>query len=178
MDTVDLMAKVQSGDETALGSLMAEWEIPVKALLMRFLHNQQDAADLAQETFVRVWEQRAKYRPQAEFRPWLFAIAVNLARNRLRWWKRRPEVVLEAWSGQGEGEDAAQSTEAKERAHAVREAISKLPLALRESLVLAEYQGMSHAEIATTLGTSPKAVESRIYRARTALKISLRAWLD
>ena len=177
MDAVDLMAKVQSGDESALATLMTEWEIPVKALLMRFLHNQQDAADLAQETFVRVWEQRSKYRLQAEFRPWLFAIAVNLARNRLRWWKRRPEVALEAWSGVGQSEDAAQSTEAKERANAVRDAISRLPRDLREAVVLSEYQGMSHAEIAATVGATPKAVESRLYRARAALKKTLTVWL-
>lgn len=178
MDAVDLMAKVQSGDETALATLMTEWEIPVKALLMRFLHNQQDAADITQETFVRVWEQRAKYRLQAEFRPWLLAIAVNLARNRLRWWKRRPEDTLEAWNGVGESKDAAQSTEAKERANAVRDAITSLPRDLREAVVLAEYQGMSHAEIATTVGTTPKAVESRLYRARAALRKTLAPWVE
>lgn len=178
MDAANLMAKVQSGDETALAALMAEWEIPVKVLLMRFLHNQQDAADLAQETFVRVWEQRAKYRLQAEFRPWLFSIAVNLARNRLRWWKRRPEVSLEAWSGEGAGENSAQAAEKTERTEAVRTAIAALPRDLREAVLLAEYEAMSHAEIAVTVGTTSKAVESRLYRARAALKKSLNTWLE
>ncbi len=178
MDSVELMAKVQTGDETALGTLMAEWEVQLKALLMRFLHNHQDASDLAQETFVRVWEQRAKYRLQADFRPWLFSIAVNLARNRLRWWKRRPEVAVEAWTGVSESENAAQSTEAKERANAVRDAITSLPRDLREAVVLAEYQGMSHAEIAATVGTTPKAVESRLYRARAALRKTLAPWVE
>lgn len=177
MDSVELMSKVQSDDETALAALMAEWEIPVKALLMRFLHNRQDASDLAQETFVRVWEQRAKYRSQAEFRPWLFAIAVNLARNRLRWWKRRPEVVLEAWSGEGESEDAAQSVETKERATAVQSAIAELPRKLREVIVLAEYEAMSHTEIAMAVGTTPKGVETRLYRARAELRKSLAQWM-
>lgn len=177
MDADDLMTRVQAGDETALATLMVDWELPVKGLLMRFLHNERDAADLAQETFVRVWEQRAKYRPGAAFRSWLFAIAVNLARNRLRWWKRRPEVTLDAWNDEGDSPTGAHVAESRERAEAVRQAISKLPGDWREVILLAEFEGMSHAEISAVIGTTTKAVESRLYRARGALKQSLASWL-
>jgi len=177
MDDVQLMIRVQSGDEAALAALMAEWELPVKGLLMRFLHNERDAADLAQETFVRVWEQRTKYRQGAAFRPWLFAIAVNLARNRLRWWKRRPEVTLDAWSGEGESTTGAHAAESKERANAVRQAIDELPHDWKEVILLTEFEGMTHAEISAATGTTTKAVESRLYRARSALKKSLAALL-
>jgi len=177
MDDVQLMIRVQSGDESALSTIMAEWELPVKGLLMRFMHNERDAADLAQETFVRVWEQRTKYQSGSAFRPWLFAIAVNLARNRLRWWKRRPEVILEAWNGEGESETGAQVAEIGERAKAVRDAIAGLPRDLREAVVMAEFEGMSHAAIAMTLSTTAKAVESRLYRARAALRKPLAHWL-
>lgn len=177
MDDVQLMSKVQSGDEAALAAIMAEWELPVKGLLMRFLHNDRDAADLAQETFVRLWEQRTKYRPGAAFRPWLFAIAVNLARNRLRWWKRRPEVTLDAWSGEGDSATGAHVAESKERANAVRQAINELPQDWKVVILLAEFEGMSHAEISVVIGTTTKAVESRLYRSRAALKKSLAALL-
>ena len=176
MQDGDLMIRVQSDDEAALATLMENWELPVKGLLMRFLHNEHEASDLAQETFVRVWEQRSRFRSGAEFRPWLFSISVNLARNRLRWWKRRPEVTLEAWSGEGASETGAQAAEMRERAKAVRDAIDELPRDLREAVVLSEFEGMSHIEIATATGTTAIAVESRLFRARAALRKPLAQW--
>ncbi|MCF7687802.1 MAG: sigma-70 family RNA polymerase sigma factor [Cephaloticoccus sp.] len=174
----ELMRRVQSGDEAALGMLMDRWELPVKGLLMRFMHNGHEAADLAQDTFVRVWEQRARFRAGADFKPWLFSIAVNLARNRLRWWRRRPEVTLDAWSGAGETETSAGRMERKEQAMAVRDAISELPRDLRTAVILAEFEGLSQAEIAQVTGTTTKAVESRLYRARTTLRKSLAHWME
>ena len=99
-----LMARVQTGDEAAFGALMERWERPVKSVIARLVFNVTEAEELAQETFVRVWQQREKFHEGAEVRPWVFSIAVNLARNRLRWWRRRPEVALEAWCAAGEGE--------------------------------------------------------------------------
>ncbi len=178
-EDAELMQRVQGGDEAALGALMERWELPVKAVIGRIVLNAGEAEELAQETFVRVWQQREKFRVGAEFRPWMFSIAVNLARNRLRWWRRRPEVSLEEWS---ETVDGGQKTEngleIAERVVAVREAIAALPLDLREALVLFEYEQMSHAEIATTLGCTPKAVETRLYRAREKLRAPLARWLE
>jgi RNA polymerase sigma-70 factor (ECF subfamily) len=177
-DDSRLMARVRTGDEAALGELMGRWERPVKAVIGRIVLNTRDADELAQETFVRLWDQRSRFRDGAPFRPWVFAIAVNLARNRLRWWRRRPEIALEEWTeapaGTGHGADAAERTE---RAHAVQMAIAALPTDLREALVLAEYENLSHAEIASIAGTTAKAVESRLARARAKLRTSLAAWL-
>lgn len=175
-EDTELMQRVQAGDEAALGALMQRWELPVKGLLARFLHSQAEVEDLAQETFVRVWEQRTKFRAGAEFRPWVFAIAVNLARNRLRWWRRRPEVTLEAWTGAADEADGATATEARERAEAVRAAVGELPRVLREALVLADFEGLPQAEIAAVTGATVKAVESRLYRARTMLRTALNRW--
>ena len=83
------MERVCGGDEAAFAALMERWELPVKSLLGRIVLNASEAEELAQETFVRLWRSRGDFRPGAAFRPWLFAIAVNLARNRLRWWRRR-----------------------------------------------------------------------------------------
>src|SRR3954465_972653 len=98
-EDAELMRRVQTGDEAALGALMERWELPVKSVIARLVFNASEAEELAQETFVRVWQQRKKFHAGAEFRPWVFAIAVNLARNRLRWWRRRPTVELHEWSG-------------------------------------------------------------------------------
>lgn len=186
-DDSALMARVQAGDEAALGALMARWELPTKAVVARLVLNANEAEELAQETFVRVWQQRAKFKPGAEFRPWLFAIAVNLARNRLRWWRRRPQVALDEWMQvEGDRADGAEAgvalargsagLERAERAAAVRDAVAALPQDLREALVLFEYEHMSQAEIGAVVGASAKAVETRIYRAKEKLRAALKAW--
>lgn len=174
------MLRVQQGDEAALGALMHRWELPLKGLLARVVLNVRDAEDLAQATFVRIWEQRARYRAGAEFRPWLFAIGVNLARNRLRWWRRRPEISLDAWLGAespATGDNAPGELERRELAEAVQRAVAQLPLNLREALVLQQFEEMSHAEIAAALGCTAKAVESRIARAKERLRTPLARWL-
>ena len=173
------MERVQRGDEAALAALMERWELPVKALIARLVFNATEAEELAQETFVRVWQQREKFRAGAEFRPWVFSIAVNLARNRLRWWRRRPEVELEAWSGSERpgGVAGLREEEKRERAAAVRDAIAALPGELREALVLFEYEGLSQAEIAEAVGATVKAVETRIARAKEKLRVALKRWV-
>lgn len=183
-----LMTCVRAGDEAALGTLMAAWERPVKRVIARIVLNVSEAEELAQETFVRVWTQRGKFREGAEFRPWIFSIAVNLARNRLRWWRRRPNVSLDQWTETGGGlrgmdrsgaevTEGAGGMERAERATAVRDAVAGLPVELREALVLSVYEGLSQAEIAVTLGCSVKAVESRVARAREKLRRNLRTWV-
>ncbi|MEO5959908.1 MAG: sigma-70 family RNA polymerase sigma factor [Opitutaceae bacterium] len=173
-DDTELMCRVQRGDEAALGTLMQRWERPVKSVIARLVLNAREAEDLAQETFVRVWQQRGKFRPDAEFRPWIFSIAVNIARNRLRWWRSRPEVALEEWTeGASETESGATAAERRERAEAVRTAVAALPAELREALVLSVYEQMPHAEIALALGATIKAVETRIARARARLRQAL-----
>ena len=96
-----LMAQLQGGDAAALAVLMQRWEIPVKRFIFRLVGNTTEAEDLAQEVFVRVFLKRHTYRSGARFSSWVFAIAANLAKNRLRWWKRRPTLSLNAWLEEG-----------------------------------------------------------------------------
>ncbi len=176
-EDAELMRRVQTGDEAALGALMERWELPVKSVIGRIVLNASEAEELAQEAFVRLWQQREKYRADAPFRPWIFAIAVNLARNRLRWWRSRPEVALDEWTGNaGDATSGRVSAETAERSAAVRDAIAALPTDLREAIVLFEYEQMSQAEIALVVGASAKAVETRIHRARERLRARLKAW--
>ena len=176
-EDAELMRRVQTGDEAALGALMERWELPVKSVIGRIVLNASEAEELAQEAFIRLWQQREKYRTDAPFRPWIFAIAVNLARNRLRWWRSRPEVALDEWTEKaGDATSGRVSAETAERSAAVRDAIAALPTDLREAIVLFEYEQMSQAEIASVVGASAKAVETRIHRARERLRARLSAW--
>ena len=183
-----LMARVRTGDEAAMGVLIGRWELPVKRVIARIVFNAGEAEELAQETMVRVWQKREQFRAGAAVRPWIFAIAVNVARNRLRWWRRRPTIALEEWSETEEGEREGRregetrrtgdggGLERAERAAAVQAAVAALPGELREALVLFEYEGLRQAEIAAMLGCSVKAVESRVARAKEKLRAALMRW--
>ena len=93
----ELMRRLQGGEEAALAALMERWELPVKRLIFRLLGNVTEAEDLAQEVFCRIFTKRTHYRPGAKFSTWCYAIAANLAKNRLRWWQRHPVHSIDAW---------------------------------------------------------------------------------
>lgn len=174
------MARLQDGDDAAVAELMVRWEVPVKAFLRRVGVTAADVEDVAQDTFVRLYQKRASYRRGAPLKAWLLTLAVNLGRSRLRWRWRRPETELDEVAldtTAGSEADGAQSTEQAERARAVRAAVQQLRRSWREVVVCVEYEGLSHAEAATVLGCSPKAVETRLRRAREALRASLASWL-
>jgi RNA polymerase sigma-70 factor (ECF subfamily) len=179
------MRRLQAGDDLALNEIMGRWKQPMASYLLRHLGNHEDALDLTMETFVRVYESRQRYSPSARFARWLFTIATNLARNHARWKARHPEVSLEAGEDETSPLDnladgtpcAAQQLETKERAKAVRKAITDLPPDLRTAILLFEYEGLSHAEIASIEGCTAKAIETRLYRARQYLEQKLAHWL-
>ena len=181
------MERLTAGHDAALNDLMERHATPVFHFLCRMVGNEDDANDLAQETFVRVFRARASFRTGEKFSTWLFTIAANLARNHFRWRSRHPNVSLEAETGETEqtlgstlpANDPAPSEQAlaAERAEAVRAAVGKLPEDLREAIVLCEWEELSVAEAAAILETTPKAVESRLYRARQILRERLKQWL-
>jgi RNA polymerase sigma-70 factor (ECF subfamily) len=160
---------------------------PIFHFLCRMVGNEEDANDLAQETFVRVFKSRASFRAKQNFSTWLFTIAANLARNHFRWRSRHPNVSLETENAETEqtlgstlpsGAPAPnEQALATERAAAVRAAVRKLPEEMREVIVLCEWEELSMAEAAAILKTTPKAVESRLYRARGILRERLKSWL-
>ena len=181
------MARLARGHDAALNDLMERHEEKLFHYLIRVLQDESDAADTAQEAFAKVYEHRARFDPQNKFSTWLYTIATNLARNRLRWRARHPQVSLHA-AGDGEtgwehslpdGALAPDETlAASERADTVRRAVAEIPEDLRAPLILAEYERLSHAEIGGILKCSVKAVESRIYRARQHLRATLLRTLE
>jgi RNA polymerase sigma-70 factor (ECF subfamily) len=181
------MEQLIAGRDAALNDLMERHATPLFHFLCRMVGNEDDASDLAQETFVRVFRARASFRTSEKFSAWLFTIAANLARNHFRWRSRHPNVSLEAETGEAEqtlgstlpATDPTPNEQAltAERARAVRAAVGKLPEDLREAIVLCEWEELSIAEAATILEATPKAVESRLYRARQILRERLKQWL-
>src|SRR5439155_9621881 len=174
-DTQD-MARLAAGHDTALNDLMTRHADKLFHYLVRSLQNEEDAADLAQETFVKVYQNRAKFDVRQKFSTWLYAIASNLVRDRFRWRSRHPQVSLDR-ENEATGKDfhdalaedgrsPSESMQAGERAEAVRRAVAALPDELRLPLLLAEYEERSQSEIGEILGCSVKAVETRMYRAR------------
>ena len=181
------MERLAAGHDPALNDLMERHAAPVFRFLCRMLDNEDDANDLAQETFVRVYRARASFRPGGKFSTWLYTIAANLARNHIRWRGRHPNVSLEAESDitdqtlahtlPAKEPGPSEQVLAGERAAAVRDAVHGLPADLCEAIVLCEWEEQSVAEAAAILDTTPKAVESRLYRARQILRKRLKQWL-
>lgn len=172
------MARLARGDEQALDEIMVRWTPRLGNYLQRFTGSEADAMDLVQETFLAIYRARERYRPSARFSTWVFGIARNLARQKLRWRRRHPEVAWDAEQAdpRGQSEETPYSElKAAERAAEVRQAILSLPSLQREAIILSEYEDLPHAEIARILRCSPKAVETRIYRAKQVLREKLRA---
>lgn len=174
------MTQLAAGQDAALDELMARHAERLFCYLVRLLQNEAEASDLAEESFVRVYQNRARFQPEHKFSTWLYAIATNLARDLHRHRARHPQVSLQAehpQTGTALGEslpetrpNPGEALERRERAEAVRRAVAALAEELRVPLVLAEYEEKSHAEIGLILNCSPKAVEMRIYRARQELR--------
>ena len=174
------MARLAGGEERALNELMDRWRDRVIAFLLRCTGSEAIAIDLAQETFVRLYQTRARFRPGTSgrsFSSWLFGVAANLARNHLRWLRRHPTLPLEEARGAAMEGNPGNSAELHEREQAVRMAITALPPDLREALILSEYEGLPQGEIAAAAGCSVKAVERRLSRAREILRKELSRYL-
>jgi len=182
------MIRLAAGHEAALNELMERHAPKLFNYLVRSLQNEEDAGDTAQETFVRVYQNCAKFDAGQKFTTWLYTIATNLVKDRYRHRTRHPQVSLDA-ENETTGEDfresvpehnptPSESLQGSERAEAVRNAVGQLPEELRVPLILSEYEELSHAEIGGILKCTAKAVETRIYRARQQLRTSLGKLLE
>lgn len=177
------MARLAAGHDAALNDLMDRHAEKLFHYLLPSLQNGDDTADLAQETFVKIFLNRAKFDPYQKFSTWLYTITANLVRDRYRWRSRHQQASLDAEDDQTESalKDTLtavdpppdQSLQTEERANEVRKAVAALPEELKQPLILAVYQDLPQAEIATILKCSVKAVETRIYRARQQFRTAL-----
>jgi RNA polymerase sigma-70 factor, ECF subfamily len=174
-----LMLRLKNGEDQVLNELMGRWQQRLVAFIYRYIGQETEALDLAQETFVRVYETRHRYTVQGKFSTWLFTIAANLSRNYLRWRQRRGDSASAgrdtkgaevAESIQSEDDSPDQAAIRSESISLIKEVVNQLPHDLKTIVLLYEYQGLSYEEIASVLGSSIKAVEMKLYRTRKLLR--------
>lgn len=182
----EFIERLKEGDAGAFEELVAARSGEIYGLLFRLTENTEEARDLTQETFLRAFQNIGGFRGEADLRTWIYRIAINQARNRWRWWKRRSRdttVSLDATVGSSDqplmatlAESAAnpeQNTLAHERELALRSALGKLGNAYRETVILRDIEGFTYEEIASTLDINVGTVKSRLARGRHELRRKL-----
>ena len=181
------LERLRSGDTAAFERVVAEHSGDVYALLYRLTTDPEEARDLTQETFLRAFQSIGRFRGDANLKTWIYRIALNQARNRWRWWRRRKRdvtVSLDATSERNEQPlsaslrdddalDPEQETLARERESQLRGALSELKRPFREAVILRDVEGFSYEEIAETLALSIGTVKSRLSRGRLELRRKL-----
>ncbi len=177
-----LIRRCTTGDEVACTELVAEHQRMVFTLALHLLGDRDEALDLSQEVFLRVFRTLASFRGQSALRTWIYRIVINQARNRQRWWRRRhrgSQVSLDDHVQQcGEIESAVtvlpdRALASKETADRIWKALEQLPFDQRTALILREIDGLRYEEIAFSLGVAVGTVKSRLTRARQALRAEL-----
>ena len=193
----ELMERFQKGDEDAFTLLVRRHEKPLINFIAQFIGDRDSAEDLAQDTFIRIFQAAPRYKPgRAQFNTWMYHIASNLCKNELRNRARRDRHWVDN-TVKDEEEDAGAGIESrianapadaayepdvvlqrKELRDALRKAIAALPEQYREPLVLRDIQGLSYEEISKVLGIRAGTTKSRINRARLILKDKLKPFME
>lgn len=177
-----LIQRCAAGDDAAFAELVAEHQRMVVQLAMNLLGDRDEALDLSQDVFIRVFRTIGQFRGQSALRTWIYRIAINQARNRHRFWRRRrraDQVSIDAHiathgdfhSGSESGPDRIFAQ--KELAVRLQEALDALPFDQRSVIVLREVDGLSYEEISFSLGVAVGTVKSRLTRARQTLRAGL-----
>jgi RNA polymerase sigma-70 factor (ECF subfamily) len=180
-----LVRRCAAGDQDASAELVAEHHRMVLSLATSLLGDRDEALDLAQEVFLRVFRTIHRFRGHSALRTWIYRIAVNQVRNRQRWWRRRhrgDQVSLDEHLLRHGDVPVRSNVMAPDRMFANHElaerlqaALERLPFEQRTAIVLREIEGLSYDEIAFTLQLAVGTVKSRLTRARQALRAELRA---
>ncbi|HEX8774817.1 MAG TPA: sigma-70 family RNA polymerase sigma factor [Pyrinomonadaceae bacterium] len=179
--------RLRAGEAAAFDRLVSERSGDVYALLYRLTEDAEEARDLTQETFLRAFQNISRFRGDADLKTWIYRIAINQARNRWRWWRRRRRdqtVSLDVERGERQESLGAslpdraqpnpeQETLARERERVLRQALQALGRPFREAVILRDVEGLSYEEIAATLEISIGTVKSRLSRGRIELRRKL-----
>ena len=183
-----LIDHLREGDETALAPLVDKYKRMVHRLALQITKNREDANDVMQETFIKVYQSIHTFRQEAAFETWVYRIAVNEALNFVKRRERRRESPL---STTEESEydpsvlhkvemanDPQINAEKAELRHWVTKAVNSLSLKHRTVVILYELEGLTHAEIASILNCSEGTVRSRLHYARKQLRTLLKPYVD
>jgi RNA polymerase sigma-70 factor (ECF subfamily) len=178
-----LVQQCASGDEAGCARLVTDHQRMVYQLALHLLGDPQEALDLSQEVFLRVFRTLPQFRGQSALKTWIYRIVVNQASNRQRWWRRRhraEQVPLDEAANQAQLSDSRtfaapdRVLQQQETSGRVWGALNGLPFDQRTVIVLREIDGLSYDEIASSLGVAVGTVKSRLARARESLRTVLR----
>jgi RNA polymerase sigma-70 factor (ECF subfamily) len=166
----DLVEAFQAGDLSAFDDLVRRWDRKMQGAIYRIMGSEEEARDLSQETFLRAYRALKAFKGEARFSSWLYQIALNVCRDRMRRKRGRSFVSLDELDEAGQslpaftGPSALEIAERNDVARAVSAAVAALPEEQREVIVLKEYQGLTFLEIAEILGLPMSTVKTRLYR--------------
>lgn len=174
----ELVAAVQGGDGTAFDLLVQRWDRKIQGAAFRVLGSDDEARDVSQEAFLKAFRGLRSFKREARFSSWLYQIAMNLCRDRLRRRRGRQHVSLDEAVDNGDPAlrqrpVALEALHSQDVARAVAAAIDSLSEEQREVVVLKEYQGLTFPEIADVLGVPLSTVKTRLYRALGQLRLEL-----
>jgi RNA polymerase sigma-70 factor (ECF subfamily) len=168
-----LVARAGRGDRAAASALVLRHTDRIFAASFRILRDRAAAEDATQETFLRLWRNASRWRPQgAKLETWLYKVAMNICFDILRR-KRREAPEEAAQEQQDEAPRADQRIEAGQRSAAVQAALAELPDRQRVAITLCHYQELSNIDAAAAMGVSVEAIESLLARARRAMRAKL-----
>ena len=179
--------RLKRGESAAFETLVSERSGEIYGLLYRMTENAEEARDLTQETFLRAFQSIRSFRGDSDLRTWIYRIAINQARNRWRWWRRRRRdstVSIDSTDENGKPalvatlkaenvQSPEQDTLAHERERILRNALKGLRRVYRETVILRDIEGFAYEEIAVALDISVGTVKSRLARGRQELRSKL-----
>lgn len=188
-DEAEFVTDLQAGSEAAFDLLVTHYQTPVYSLLYGMLGNSADAADAAQEVFLKAFRGMRGFRHGSSLKTWLYRIAVREALNQRRWWwrHRRQQVSLDApdeatgapaMDLEDEGASPFEQLASGEVQQVVHAGLARVPAVFRTAVILRDLEGFSYDEVAEVLEVSVGTVKSRIVRGRQALRQALAPWLD
>ncbi|MGH9351416.1 MAG: RNA polymerase sigma factor [Terriglobia bacterium] len=183
---LELMLRVRSGDAESFEVLLSRYRLPLVSFFVRMVRDRALAEDLAQEAFLRVYQARHRYQPEARFTTWLYRIATNLALNAIRNRKAGDAPALK------DDEDGAPRVASiadtrltveeqlmlSDRERLIRQAVEDLPEKQRAAVILHKYQEVDYRQISSVLGLSESAVKSLLFRAYENLRVRLEPLLQ
>jgi RNA polymerase sigma-70 factor (ECF subfamily) len=182
----ELVRRVQHGDKKAFDVLVRKYQQKIVKLISRYVRDQDEVLDVAQETFIKAYRALAKFRGDSAFYTWLYRIAINTAKNYLVAQSRRPpDTDIDAADAvQFDGDSKLRETDLPEELvhrdeveRVIYETIEELPQDLRTAITLRELEGLSYEEIAQAMDCPIGTVRSRIFRAREAIETKLKPLL-
>lgn len=178
-----LIQRAQKGDHEAFAALVSEHQRYVYNLALRLLKNEEEALDLAQETFVRAWTALPNFRGQSQFRTWLYRIVTNLCYNRLPKLRRSlnelgDDVIAEIPETETHFDNPAHSVESRELRSYLHQAIDRLDEHYRLLISLRYQNELSYEEIAVMLNLPLGTVKTGLFRAKEQLRRALETYQE